>query len=71
MARFNNTNNQEPHQSPLIIPPSARQPDFDFDEEKIPVSQQLGDFSDKTFGFLFNPNVIKFGIYCSLAFALR
>jgi hypothetical protein len=55
MARFNNTNNQEPHQSPLIIPPSARQPDFDFDEEKIPVSQQLGDLAIRHSGFSLTP----------------
>ena len=67
MARFNNTNN---HQSPIIIPPSARQTDFDFDEEKVPVSQQLGDFTDKTFGFIFNPNVIKFGILLFAGFCI-
>jgi hypothetical protein len=70
MARFNNTNNQQHHQSPIIIPPSARQTDFDFDEEKVPVSQQLGDFTDKTFGFIFNPNVIKFGILLFAGFCI-
>jgi len=71
MARLNSTNNQQPHQSPIIIPPSAaRQTDFNFDEEKIPVSQQLGDLSDKVFGFIFNPNVIKFGILLFAGFCI-
>ncbi len=71
MARLNSTPNQQPHQSPIIIPPSAaRQTDFNFDEEKIPVSQQLGDLSDKVFGFIFNPNVIKFGILLFAGFCI-
>jgi len=61
------TNNTQPTQQPqLIIPPSTRR-DVDFDDEKVPLSQRLGDFSDKTFGFIFNPNTIKFGILRPLA----
>lgn len=59
MAKFNQQN-QQPQ---IILPPSARPAtDTDFDEEKIPVSQRLGDFSDQVFGFTFSPNTIKFGI---------
>jgi len=69
MAKFV-TNNTQPTQQPqLIIPPSARR-DVDFDEEKVPVSQRLGDFSDKTFGFIFNPNTIKFGILLFAGFCI-
>jgi hypothetical protein len=62
-------NNLISHPSLFLQAPVSRM--FDFDEEKVPVSQQLGDFTDKTFGFIFNPNVIKFGIYCLQAFALQ
>jgi len=40
---------------------SKTRPDV-FDDENIPVSQRLGNFSDSVFGFVFNPNTIKFGI---------
>lgn len=51
-------------QSPLIIPPSARTQDpyDDFDEDKVPLHQRLGDLSDTVFEFIFSPNTIKFGI---------
>jgi hypothetical protein len=52
-------------QSPqIIIPPSARtQAAYDdFDEEKVPLHQRLGDLSDAVFEFIFSPNTIKFGI---------
>lgn len=64
MAKFNNnnTNNQPPQHSPLILPANTRQTNFDFDNEELPISQRLGNFSDKVFGFVFNPNTIKFGI---------
>jgi hypothetical protein len=43
--------------------------DFD-DEEKIPISQRLGDLSDKTFGFVFSPDTIKFGILLFAGFCI-
>jgi hypothetical protein len=55
----------------IIIPPSARRdPDFDFDEERVPIHQQLGDISDKVFNFVFSPNTIKFGILLFCAFCI-
>ncbi len=58
-----NNNHQSAQQPVIIIPPSARSTDWsDFDEEKIPLSQRLGDLSDQVFGFIFSPHIIKFGI---------
>jgi len=55
----------------IIIPPSARrETDFDFDEERVPIHQQLGDISDKVFNFVFSPNTIKFGILLFCAFCI-
>jgi hypothetical protein len=42
----------------------------DFDEEELPLSQRLGNISDKVFGFIFNPNVIKFGILLFAGFCI-
>jgi hypothetical protein len=67
MTKINNT--QQTHPPQIIIPPSSRR-DVDFDEEKVPVSQRLGDFSDKTFGFVFSPNTIKFGILLFAGFCI-
>lgn len=69
MSKFA-TNNTQPTQQPqLIIPPNARR-DVDFDEEKVPLSQRLGNFSDQVFGFIFNPNTIKFGILLFAGFCI-
>jgi hypothetical protein len=64
------SNNRKNGESPIILPPSARHEAFDFDEDKVPVSQQLGDISDKAFGFVFNPNTIKFGILLFAGFCI-
>jgi hypothetical protein len=40
----------------------------DFDDDKVPLSQRLGDFSDQIFGFCFSPHIIKFGILMFAAF---
>lgn len=64
------SNNRKTEQSPIILPPSARSEAFDFDEERVPVSQQLGDISDKIFGFTFSPNTIKFGILLFAGFCI-
>ncbi len=42
----------------------------DFDDEELPVSQRLGNFSDQVFGFTFNPNTIKFGILLFAGFCV-
>lgn len=42
----------------------------DFDDEELPISQRLGNFSDKVFGFIFNPNTIKFGILLFAGFCI-
>ncbi|HEY9605609.1 MAG TPA: hypothetical protein V6C85_28655 [Allocoleopsis sp.] len=68
MARF--TNNQKTGESPIILPPSARHETFDFEEDTVPLSQQLGDISDKIFGFIFNPNTIKFGVLLFAGFCI-
>ncbi len=73
MARFSNTNNQQSQQSQppqIILPPSSRTTPVDFDEEKVPLSQRLGDFSDTVFGFIFSPNLIKFGILVFAGFCI-
>jgi hypothetical protein len=70
MARFSNSNNQQSQQSPIILPPSARHEAVGFDEEKVPISQQLGDVSDQVFEFVFNPNTIKFGILLFAGFCV-
>ena len=60
-------------QSPqIILPPSARSAPIydDFDEDNIPLNQRLGDLSDKTFGFIFSPNTIKFGILIFAGFCI-
>jgi hypothetical protein len=68
MARF--TNNQKTGESPIILPASGRHESFDFDEDTVPISQQLGDISDKIFGFTFNPNTIKFGVLLFAGFCI-
>jgi hypothetical protein len=60
--RNSNSSIPQNESSPLILPPSSRQQNLDFEDEQIPVSQRLGNFSDKVFGFIFNPNTIKFGL---------
>lgn len=55
-------NSSDSQQSPLILPSNTHNSRFDFDEDSVPVSQKLGNFSDNVFGFVFNPNTIKFGI---------
>ena len=67
MTKFNN--GQSTQQPQIYIPPSARR-DPDFDDEKVPVSQRLGDFSDQVFGFVFSPNTIKFGILLFAGFCI-
>lgn len=42
----------------------------DFDEGEFPISQRLGNLSDKFFGFTFNPNTIKFGILLFAGFCI-
>lgn len=71
MAKFSNQQNQQPQASQIILPPSARTaPSTDFDEERVPVSQRLGDLSDNVFGFIFSPNTIKFGILLFAGFCI-
>ncbi|HEY9672737.1 MAG TPA: hypothetical protein V6D11_14930 [Waterburya sp.] len=71
MARLSEKNQQPQQQSPLILPPNTRTaPPVDFDEDKVPVSQRLGDFSDNVFGFTFSPNTIKFGILLFAGFCV-
>ena len=70
MARINNhpSNNQQPE---IILPPSARSTSTSsFDEDSVPISQRLGDFSDNVFGFAFSPNTIKFGILLFAGFCV-
>ncbi|MBD2019094.1 hypothetical protein H6F43_02700 [Leptolyngbya sp. FACHB-36] len=48
-----------------------RRQDEDFDEDrKLPLTQKLGNFSDGVFGFIFNPNVIKFGLLLFAGFCI-
>lgn len=58
----------------LYIPPShqpSHRDDFyDDDKPKIPLSQRLGGISDGVFGFVFNPNIIKFGILLFAGFCV-
>lgn len=62
---------QPTSQPEIYIPPSARrEPEFDFDEERVPVHQQLGNISDKVFEFVFSANTIKFGILLFCAFCI-
>jgi hypothetical protein len=68
MGRFNN--NQKTESSPIILPTSARHEPVDFDEDKVPISQQLGDISDNIFGFTFSPNTIKFGVLLFAGFCI-
>lgn len=68
MGRFNN--NQKSESSEIILPPSARNESVNFDEDKVPIDQQLGDISDKIFGFTFSPNTIKFGILLFSGFCI-
>jgi hypothetical protein len=70
MARFSNTNHQPSQPPQIILPPSTRTTPVDFDEEKVPLSQRLGDFSDTVFGFIFSPNLIKFGILVFAGFCI-
>lgn len=72
MAKFSTNNTNQPtQQSPLILPASTRHsPDLDIDEERIPIKQQLGQISDSVFGFLFDPNVIKFGLLLFAGFCV-
>ena len=69
MARISNQtpNNQPPE---IILPPSVRSSSSSFDDESVPISQRLGDFSDNVFGFAFSPNTIKFGILLFAGFCV-
>lgn len=69
MARISGqTPNNQP--SEIILPPSARSSSVNFEEESVPISQRLGDFSDNAFGFAFSPNTIKFGILLFAGFCV-
>lgn len=69
---------QPSNHSPIIYPPSYQAPrnnsshyDDGFDDgEKLPLKQRLGDISDGVFGFVFDPNIIKFTILLFAGFCI-